>query len=114
MAYFPNGTSGMHFMETFCFRCIHWKDLNDGRGEGCPIMDLHMLWNYDAVGQNADDTKKTALDMLIPRTKEGINHMCSFFVSARSLAAVKANETRKVRNRDQVRLFEYPSAPKAS
>lgn len=106
MAYFPNGTSGISYMERFCFRCVHWKDLNDGRGEGCPIMDLHILWNYDAVGDDADPTKKTALNNLIPLRKDGLgNEECSCFVSARSLAATKANETRKIRNRDQAKLF---------
>lgn len=47
MGYFSNGSEGLDFQGQFCFQCVNWRDLDDGRGEGCPIWDLHLLWNYD-------------------------------------------------------------------
>lgn len=80
MGYFPNGTSGMDYMERYCFRCSNWRDSGDGRGEGCPIMDLHLLWNYDAVGEDKDKTKELALNMFIKRDdKNCCNHRCAMF-----------------------------------
>ena len=49
MAYFANGTSGMIYEEEYCSRCKNWKDLEDDRGFGCPIWDLHTVHNYDQV-----------------------------------------------------------------
>lgn len=39
-----------------------------------------MLYNYDAVGKDADQTKKTVLEMLIPTDDDGRNMECSMFV----------------------------------
>lgn len=65
MGYFSNGTEGLDYVEHYCRRCIHWKDLNDGRGEGCPIWDMHLLFAYEECdsGSNAE----TMLNTLIPR-----------------------------------------------
>lgn len=76
MAYFPNGTSGLDYQEHFCVKCVNYRDKKDGRGYGCPIFDLHLLWNYDAI---KDKDKKMALEMLIPTTDVG-NDQCSMFV----------------------------------
>lgn len=46
MAYWPNGTSYMIDEERMCSRCIHNASL-----ESCPILLLHDLWNYEAVGK---------------------------------------------------------------
>lgn len=67
MAYFPNGSAGDNFTEHYCMRCVNWRDNGSGT-EGCPIIDLHMLWNYDAVGKNADKTKAAALNHFIPES----------------------------------------------
>jgi hypothetical protein len=78
MGYFSNSTEGMMYMEEFCLKCVNWRDSGDGRGEGCPIQDLHLMWNYDAVGKNADKTKAEALSHFIPR--EGIeNTQCTMY-----------------------------------
>ena len=80
MAYFPNGTSGMVYMERYCCRCKNWKDLDDGRGFGCPIWDIHMIFNYDAVGKNGNKDIKQILDTLIPTTKDKLYaDKCSMF-----------------------------------
>jgi hypothetical protein len=44
MAYFPNGTAGQMYEEEYCDRCIHQDGKN---GEGCPILELHLMHNYD-------------------------------------------------------------------
>ena len=72
MAYFSNGTEGEIYQEQYCYRCQNWND-----EKGCPIMDLHLLWNYDAIDEPA---KEMALDTFIPRSKDGIgNEQCLMF-----------------------------------
>jgi len=63
MAYFPNGISHECYIESLCYRCVHWLDTDDGRGPGCPIMDLHFLWNYEALKKPA---KLCVLELFIP------------------------------------------------
>ena len=78
MGYFSNGTEGAEYTESYCSRCANWRDSGDGRGYGCPIIDLHSLWNYDAVGENGDKIKSAALNHFIPR--DGIfNGQCTMF-----------------------------------
>jgi hypothetical protein len=73
MGYFSNGSQAADYQAQFCDRCFHDRDNN------CPILLLHLLWNYDAVGRNADETKKIALNTFIPC--EGIqNKQCLMFV----------------------------------
>lgn len=78
MAYFSNGHEGDYYEEKYCRRCVHgWHDSPPG-APMCPVWRLHMIWNYDAVGQNADETKATALNTLWPT--EGVhNGPCSMF-----------------------------------
>ena len=79
MAYFSNGSEGDGAREQYCDRCQNWRDRGDGRGDGCPVWDLHMAWNYDAVGKDADETKRLALDVLWPRLKV-FNGDCQLFL----------------------------------
>ena len=70
MAYFPNGTSGDLYEAEYCSRCVHMDPQT-----GCPILMLHLLWNYE---QLTDHDKQTALDLFIPR--EGVhNGACVMF-----------------------------------
>jgi hypothetical protein len=71
MAYFPNGTSHQCYLETLCTRCRNFRDLQDGRGPGCPILDLHFQWNYEAVN---DQTKRQALNHFIPIEEDEFGH----------------------------------------
>ena len=76
MAYFANGSEGSMFEEQFCSRCVHEKP-DDG---GCMVWLLHLLWNYDAVGKDADETKHMALDLLMPDGKTATElPTCSMF-----------------------------------
>lgn len=85
MGYFPNGTSAEMYESNFCNRCVHQngptKD-HEGR-DGCRVMLLHLIWNYDACNGgpdgSADEAKKTALDLLIPRDDKGFNDVCTMF-----------------------------------
>lgn len=73
MAYFSNGTEGMSYEEQYCSRCMFCED--------CPVLTLHMLWNYEQHGESETaKAKRTALDLLIPRTKDGWNEQCRMFV----------------------------------
>lgn len=77
MAYFSNGSEGDNYMAKWCCCCENWKDLNDGRGSGCPIWDVHLLFNYEA---QKNPTAKQILDMLIPTNKESMfAEKCSMF-----------------------------------
>lgn len=75
MAYFPNGTAGADYQARYCERCVH-----DVNGD-CPILFLHLLWNYDAVGAGKDETKETALNAFIPRSEGKLdNEQCRMFI----------------------------------
>jgi hypothetical protein len=78
MAYFANGSEADYYEEKYCERCVHYP--GDSH-EICPVMELHQMWNYDAVGKDADETKKEALEMLWPR--KGVhNGDCRMFHEA--------------------------------
>lgn len=75
MGYFSNGTEGMAYLEMYCERCVHWKDVGDGRGVGCPVWDLHLQSNY----KDCNDPK-SALHVLIPRSADRLsNEQCVMF-----------------------------------
>ena len=84
MGYFSNGTEGRDYQARYCYRCVNYRDLGDGRGEGCPIWDLHQLWNYDPGTPRerlVAATKDRALDQFIPRSKDGLtNEQCKMFL----------------------------------
>jgi hypothetical protein len=63
MTYFPNGTSLECYIETVCDHCIHFVDLDDGRGFGCPVLDAHFALNSMQLDHME---AKTALEALIP------------------------------------------------
>ena len=72
MAYFPNGTAGMHYEETYCNHCVHQK-IDDG---GCAVWLLHMLHNYDVDNERT----KPVLDLLIPMKPDGLEAaQCAMF-----------------------------------
>lgn len=79
MGYFSNGTEGELFKERYCYGCQNLKEDEEFGGDYCPILDLHLLWNYDAVGCNADQTKKMALDHFIRRDKNG-DQSCQMYL----------------------------------
>ena len=80
MAYFPNGSSGDYYESKYCEHCVHYGDF----GEKCPILKLHILWNYDACNGNAPDAtaeasaKHTALNTLWP-CEGSHNAECAMF-----------------------------------
>lgn len=77
MGYFANGSEGECYQDRWCVRCVHWKDEGDGRGEGCPVYDLHILYNYDQLKK---DSTRRALEMFIPTAEGGIgNGQCRMF-----------------------------------
>ena len=78
MAYFANGSEGDYYERKYCRRCVHWAN------SICPVMDLHMEWNYEAAGKDADKTKHTALNTLWP-TKGGHNSKCAMFHAQETL-----------------------------
>lgn len=74
MAYFPNGTSGMIYLDDWCSRCVHWKYDQETQTAGCPIWDLHMLYNYEK-------DSRLFLDFLIPMTKDKLfADKCKMFI----------------------------------
>ena len=77
MAYFPNGQSGDIYMDRYCFNCHHWQDLDDGRGHGCPVWDIHLTSNYDRV---KEPEVMQILDTLIPMDKEMNPEQCAMFI----------------------------------
>jgi len=81
MAYFSNGAVGGYHQAEHCARCLHGpKSFSHVTKGPCPIMALHVAWNDDAVGANADETKATALNTLWPVDENGENAECAMFV----------------------------------
>jgi hypothetical protein len=78
MAYFSNGTEGMMYQEQWCDRCQNFRDLDDGRGHGCPIWDAHLLYAYEECGKKSN--AKSILDLLIPAGSDHFPAQCSMFL----------------------------------
>jgi hypothetical protein len=93
MAYFPNGTSGMCYEEQYCSNCIHEGGED---GPGCPIMLLHLLYNYDQFKRGkTGETVKAMLSTLIPETKDGLGaEQCSMFAPTADAEAEQAERRR--------------------
>ena len=87
MAYFPNGTSGMIFAAENCDHCSQWKEREGylGVGEGCPIYDVHLLYQGDS---DAGPQMPELLGMLITDTKEG--PVCQMFTPENANSALEA------------------------
>lgn len=65
MACFVNSTESAHYQSQYCDRCQNWRD--NGEAPGCPVWDLHLLWNYEqmeALGVSV--TKREGLEVFIP------------------------------------------------
>jgi hypothetical protein len=75
MGYFSNGTEGDMYEEEYCYKCLNFDE-----EKGCPIMNLHLVWNYEAISSKGDAIKKYALDWFIPPNKDGMfNQQCRMF-----------------------------------
>jgi hypothetical protein len=73
MGYFSNGSEGFAYVVRYCIKCANYRDLGDGRGEGCPVYDMHLLHNGNEM-----------LDALIPRSACGcINEQCKMFLEVK-------------------------------
>jgi hypothetical protein len=84
MGYFSNGTEGMIYEEHYCQRCIH-VDREPGVDKPCPIWMAHLLFAYEEC--NRDSNAHTMLDMLIPRTPDGLNNeQCVMFTEDETCA----------------------------
>jgi hypothetical protein len=79
MAYFSNGTEGFEYKKRFCFRCINWRE--DENGWGCPIWDVHILYSYELC--NSKSKAKEMLDFLIPMDKEHNPKECRMFMEGK-------------------------------
>lgn len=87
MGYFSNGTEAELFREAYCHRCANWRDLEDGRGPGCPVIDAHFLYAYEE--RNSGSNAEQILDLLIEyktRTASDglpvVANECAMFVRA--------------------------------
>jgi len=77
MAYFSNATEILLYEETYCWKCKNFRDLKDGRGNRCPIWDLHLTYSYELA--NSKSKAKKMLDFLIPY-KNCEPKQCSMFL----------------------------------
>jgi len=85
MGYFANSTESEMFKDDNCYQCLNWRDLEDGRGFGCPIIDLHQMYNYELC--NSKSKAKQMLDFFIPEFdyKRSIQPPCSMFLKDKSI-----------------------------
>ncbi len=90
MAYMSNGSEGMDYEARFCQNCVHF---GPEEGPGCPILLLHMLWNYDQCQKTeVGKVKEAALDNFIPRSADGLdNEQCKMFVPLEHLTEAGKN-----------------------
>lgn len=66
MAYFSNGSDGMHFEDKWCSRCLNYPD----DGASCEIIFLHQIYQ-------GEDKCQPLLDSLITRK----DRVCKMFIS---------------------------------
>jgi hypothetical protein len=94
MAYFPNGTAGMIYDEQYCWNCVHWPIDDDA--PGCPIWNLHHLYNYDQCDDDARGKAiKSFLETLIPTSDDGLGaDQCSMFIARENVDADQAEQRR--------------------
>lgn len=80
MGYFCNGTEGEIYFNKYCDKCLNCRDLDDGRGVGCPVWDAHHLFDMD--GDSGD-----VLDFFIPREdpRHVFNQQCKMFLRVRDI-----------------------------
>lgn len=102
MAYFPNGSAGMNYMESYCSDCQNWRDTQNIGTPGCFVMDLHSPWNYDACnGKDAPKgsvkhTQWVALEHFIPTTKDGLYaDQCKMYLPKDGVEVVDMTEKLK-------------------
>lgn len=81
MAYFSNGSEGAQYQEIYCVRCANYRDKDDGRGPGCPVWDVHLLYAYEEANETSN--AKYILDILIPIGKDNFAAECSMFFPER-------------------------------
>lgn len=76
MAYFSNGTEGLIYQDRYCDKCRHYKLDKASDTYGCPVWDIHSLYNGD---YHKNEDIKNILDILIPRKKHGFADKCNMF-----------------------------------
>ena len=69
MGYFPNGSAGSDYHDTFCIRCVHNQQV-----AYCPCWAIHMQCNYEECGN-----ENSLLHKMIPLDKNHNNLKCIFF-----------------------------------
>lgn len=77
MGYFANGSEGEIYQANYCFKCKNWIDKKDGKGYGCAIWDLHILYSYELC--NSKSKAKKMLDFLIP-DRDCSNEECKMYL----------------------------------
>ncbi len=103
MAYFPNGTAGICYIEEYCVNCVHWPRGDDD--PACPIDMLHNLYNYDQCDESPRGKAiEAVLETLIPSTKDGLGaEQCSMFLVTADAEAEAAEQRRLA---EQPRKYE--------
>ena len=76
MGYFSNGSEGHDYEEQNCRGCVHHDKWNPTQERPpCPVWMIHQTYNAD---QWKDDKLANALNMLIPRSEDGLgNEECN-------------------------------------
>ena len=81
MAYFSNGSEATTYVAHYCDHCQNYRDLDDGRGFGCAVWDLHMQWNYEQlVDGERTGPKHEALAHFIPEAEDGHPGDCTMYL----------------------------------
>jgi len=79
MGYFANGSEGDEYENQYCHRCVNFIDRFNCGSESCPVLDAHLLYNYEDC-----NSPESILHILIPRDEKGNNQQCTMFLEKTS------------------------------
>jgi len=111
VGYFSNGEEGERYTAAVCARCAHLQTDEDSGTEGCPVIDAHLLFNYEQT-----DDVQCILSMFIPRTSLW-NEVCTMFVAKDEEAKQSIEVIRervRVANKEWERRLPHEDTPEAT
>lgn len=65
MVYFSNGSEGCSFESNVCGHCVHYEKDEETQTWGCPVFDVHFLFNSEQLTDGKKNSIGNLLTMLI-------------------------------------------------
>ena len=80
MGYFSNGSEGSSYESKYCENCIHWVFDEKEETKGCPVWDIHFLFNHSSK----EETKNILNELIPTNNKRPFNEQCAMFIQIKS------------------------------